>query len=110
MMGSGMLDQQWQCLYRAGNSLEAHSIKGLLESMGVDVRLTGEALAAAAGELPMSVVEVQLWVTDNQRQQALTVIDGYLRTDYRDWYCDHCGEVNQGQFELCWQCQQDRDE
>ena len=105
-----MANQQWQCVYSAGNSLEAHSLKGLLENTGISVRLTGEALAAAAGELPMSVVEVQLWVTGMQRQQALVVIDGYLRNDYRDWYCGCCGEVNQGQFELCWQCQQDRDE
>ncbi|CEO37807.1 putative signal transducing protein [Photobacterium kishitanii] len=105
-----MTELQWQSVYRASNSLEAHSLKGLLENMGISVRLTGEALAAAAGELPMSVVEVQLWVTELQRQQALVIIDGYLRNDYRDWYCSHCGELNQGQFELCWQCQQDRDE
>ncbi|OBU09450.1 hypothetical protein AYY19_10090 [Photobacterium aquimaris] len=102
-----MTDQQWQCLYGASNSLEAHSVKGLLENMGISVRLTGEALAAAAGELPMGVVEVQLWVTATQRQQALAIIESYLRNDYRDWYCRHCGELNQGQFELCWQCQHD---
>ncbi|MCD9526265.1 putative signal transducing protein [Photobacterium carnosum] len=105
-----MANQQWQCVYSAGNSLEAHSLKGLLENTGISVRLTGEALAAAAGELPMSVIEVQLWVTVSQWQQALVVIEGYLRNDYYDWYCKHCGEVNQGQFELCWQCQHDREE
>lgn len=105
-----MTDQQWQCVYRASNSLEAYSLKGLLENMGISVRLMGEALAAAAGELPMSVVEVQLWVTGRQRQQALVIIDSYLRNDYCDWYCGHCGEINQGQFELCWQCLRDKDE
>ncbi|MEC6797590.1 DUF2007 domain-containing protein [Photobacterium sp. S4TG1] len=105
-----MTDQQWQCVYSAGNSLEAYSLKGLLENTGISVRLTGEALAAAAGELPMSVVEVQLWVIGSQWQQALVVIGNYLRNDYLDWYCGHCGEVNQGQFELCWHCQHDRDE
>ncbi|WP_456291275.1 DUF7577 domain-containing protein [Photobacterium carnosum] len=35
---------------------------------------------------------------------------GYLRNDYHDWHCKHCGEVNQGQFELCWQCQHDKEE
>ena len=104
-----MGDQQWQCAYRASNGLEAHSLKGLLENTGISVRLTGEALASAAGELPMNVIEVQLWVTMSQWQQALAVIHDYLRNDYHDWYCTHCGEVNQGQFELCWQCQQDRD-
>lgn len=102
-----MNDQQWQTVYSASNSLEAYSVKGLLENTGIAVRLTGEALAAAIGELPANVMEVQLWVAPHQWQKAKELVMDYLSNDYQDWCCQHCGEMNQGQFELCWRCQHD---
>ena len=104
------MSKQWQCIYSACNSLEAHSVKGLLESKGVNARLTGEALGAAMGELPANVVEVKVWVEQWQWQRAQGIVSDYQRTDYYDWHCSQCGEVNQGQFELCWNCQCDRDQ
>ncbi|MGF1699809.1 DUF2007 domain-containing protein [Photobacterium makurazakiensis] len=104
-----MSSDKWYQVYKAINALEAHCVKGMLESEGVDVQLRGEGLSAAAGELPMEVVEVTLWVDSAQYVQAQNLISNYEKTDYPQWYCHQCGELNEGQFELCWQCGQVHD-
>ena len=52
----------WINLYRASHSLEAHALKGALEVEGVPVRLNGEALSGALGELPVDLLQVTLMV------------------------------------------------
>lgn len=52
----------WIQVYSASNSLEAHSLKGMLESEGIRVMLKGESLSSATGELPADVLAVTLWV------------------------------------------------
>ncbi|KDM92359.1 DUF2007 domain-containing protein [Photobacterium galatheae] len=98
----------WQSIYRAGNSLEAHTLKGLLEHAGLRVRLTGENLGSAAGELPADVVEVMLWVPAEETAQAQQLIASYEKGNLQGWRCRGCGELNEGPFDWCWQCGADR--
>ncbi|UTM57426.1 DUF2007 domain-containing protein [Photobacterium sp. CCB-ST2H9] len=100
----------WQSVYRAGNSLEAHTLKGLLEHAGLRVRLTGENLSSAAGELPADVVEVMLWVPEDESIRARELLAGYEKGSQKKWQCPDCGELNEGQFDWCWQCGTDRPE
>ncbi|MEL6114717.1 DUF2007 domain-containing protein [Photobacterium sp. SP02] len=100
----------WQQIYRAGNSLEAHTLKGLLEHAGLAVRLTGENLGAAAGELPADVVQVTVWVSAQDAFQARQLLAGYEKGNQRRWRCVSCGEENEGQFDWCWQCGTDKPE
>ncbi|WP_051902562.1 DUF7577 domain-containing protein [Photobacterium sanctipauli] len=76
----------------------------MLESEGIEVRLSGEGLGAAAGELPADVVEVTLWVAPAQLAVAKSFIEHYQTADRPEWHCQQCGEMNEGQFEICWQC------
>ncbi|MDX1302718.1 putative signal transducing protein [Photobacterium sp.] len=99
---------QWVKVYSAANNLEAHTLKGMLEGSHIAVRLSGENLGAAAGELPANVVEVGLWVSVEQVLPARRQLEDYEQAEYTQWMCQQCREVNEGQFELCWQCGQDK--
>lgn len=68
---------QWINLYRASHSLEAHALKGALEVEGVRVRLSGEGLSGALGELPVDLLQVTLMVNERDRQRAGRIIERY---------------------------------
>lgn len=94
----------WIKVYDAANNLEAHSIKGMLESEHIEVQLRGESLASAAGELPADVLQVGIWVREEQASSARRRVEQYENAVYCDWQCPCCAEQNEGQFEICWQC------
>lgn len=52
----------WVAIYRAANAIEAHLIRGLLEADAIPVRLSGELLIGAIGELPADVAQVEVLV------------------------------------------------
>ncbi|SHH34097.1 putative signal transducing protein [Ferrimonas marina] len=90
-------------LYRAGNLMEANAIKGALEQDGILVRLLGEALGGAAGELPIDSQEIRLLVQRCHLDRAGAVLRRYQQ-NLAPWYCSDCGEQNDGHFEVCWRC------
>ncbi len=90
-------------LYRAANMIEAHAVKGYLEQHGILVRVLGEALGGAAGELPVDSQEVRLLVERCQQSRARTLLNRYQQ-ELAPWQCDACGEQNDGHFEVCWRC------
>ncbi|WP_064606335.1 putative signal transducing protein [Photobacterium sp. J15] len=102
------MNEPWVKVYNAANNLEAHSLKGMLENENIAVQLSGESLGSAAGELPADVVQVGIWVCENQVAAARVLIERYENADYPDWRCPNCGEQNEGQFEICWQCGHDK--
>lgn len=98
---------RWSVIYQAENTLEAHMIKGLLESEGIDVRLQGESLFSGMGELPAEVIEVAVMVPDTRQDEARNLLDKYANSAARSWFCSSCGELNEGCFEICWHCQRE---
>ena len=86
-----------------GNLLQAHTWKGLLESAGMQVELRGEALVGGVGELPLDMQMVELWVAREHVSEAQGLLSR-LEVDLPQWQCVQCHEVNEGSFELCWQC------
>ncbi|MFD2177151.1 DUF2007 domain-containing protein [Veronia pacifica] len=99
---------KWLEIYKAANSLEAHSLKGMLEAIGIKATLKGESLSSAAGELPADVVAVTLWVQANNEVRAREALADYENQHLSSWICKQCGEENAGSFELCWQCSTER--
>ena len=98
---------EWISIYQAANSLEAHMLKGALEVAGIEVRLKGEALAGALGELPANAIEVTLLVRPRDIEPARLILARYKQDERPAWYCSQCGEHNAGSFEVCWQCGHD---
>ena len=67
----------WVSIYRAANSIEAHLIRGLLEAEGIPVRLSGEPLAGAIGELPTDVAQVEVLVPRGFSVRARGFVQAY---------------------------------
>lgn len=96
-------------LVAGGNLLQAHMWKGLLEACGIPVELRGEALLGGIGELPTDMQNVQLWVCESQYAAAQVQLSA-LNVESPQWQCVQCHEMNEGSFELCWQCSAERSE
>ncbi|MGF1730769.1 DUF2007 domain-containing protein [Photobacterium kasasachensis] len=102
------MGKPWVKVYDAANNLEAYSLKGMLESEHIEVQLSGECLSSATGELPTDVLQVGIWVREEQVPLARQQLAQYEHTAASCWNCPQCAEHNEGQFEICWQCGCDR--
>ena len=102
-------------LYTARDSLEAHFLRNLLEAQGIHSTVLGDALGAARGELPMTQETLPaVWVNSEDVERAQDLVEEYENrgapADEDDlervgWTCPNCGEVIEGQFGMCWNCQ-----
>jgi hypothetical protein len=99
-------------VYLAADPLEAHLVKGLLESAGIEAAVGGEALFAVRGAVPMTTETLpSVWVVQEDTvARARELIDEYKQgrqpggDDARPWRCASCGEQQESQFTNCWQC------
>ncbi len=57
-------------IYRAENAIQAHLIKAILEDEEIPVEIKGESLNSALGELPVTVIEVEVLVPPEHRERA----------------------------------------
>lgn len=59
-------------VYTAQNSIDAHLVRGLLESRGIDAVVTGDYLQGGIGELPaFGLVEVRVAAEDEGRARGI---------------------------------------
>ncbi len=94
------------------NPADAHLIKGLLEAEGIEVKVLGEFLWGARGEIPVSYdTAPTIWlINDNDYDRAKELLEEYWRTrnnnieNEKDWICSKCGESNEALFTECWNC------
>ena len=63
------------------NSLEAHVIKGLLESEGIASNIQGEFLQGAMGELPANGL-IRVVVDEDDYEQASDVINNWREAKF----------------------------
>ena len=108
------MSQAFKRVYRAANRTEGYLLKGLLEQHGISVRLLGENLSSAMGELPADVIEVELQVPPGFEKLARELIADYERQDTgaasSAWQCANCGEESPASFAVCWNCSKPRPE
>lgn len=98
-------------LYQAKDRIEAQLLKDYLASYHIQTVVQGEYLSGATGELPAMQFPV-LWVLeDRDLARANQLIDHFLalESEADPWECPTCGEVNEGQFHLCWNCTRIKD-
>ena len=76
-------------VFQAHDVIEAHLIKGLLESQGLTALVRGEAVAGLAGEVHAS-------------GPAKSVAAG------AGWRCPKCAQDIEPQFTACWACGTER--
>jgi hypothetical protein len=96
-------------VHAARHAMDAHAVRGFLESQGIEAIVRGEFLTGGWGELPVDVCSV--WITNDaqyERANALLVsfLNGDLARELRaeNWRCPKCGEQLEGQFTVCWSC------
>jgi hypothetical protein len=94
-------------IYTAQNLPEAYLVRDLLTRSGVAAHVFNEHAMAVMGELALGSAYPQVWIAqEHQEQHARLVIADYenrpaLTTTKK---CLGCGELNPGEFEICWNC------
>lgn len=96
--------------YRAANLLEAHMLRDLLEQAGIKTHVFNENAQGGVGEIPFTHTYPELWLEDeHQLDRARQIIMDFESpaTETSSRQCGHCGELNPGGFQLCWNCGHD---
>jgi hypothetical protein len=83
--------------------------KNLLVSEGIPAFLRNEHFGSIMGEVPFQEVWPELWVeNDLDYDRARQLIDAAKIAEESPsaaWRCGKCGEENEGQFSVCWNCE-----
>jgi hypothetical protein len=96
-------------IHAARHAVEAHLVRGYLDSHGIAAEVRGEYLTSGWGELPVDVCSV--WILDEAQYEAANALvtallkgtqSGASRAEH--WSCQACGEKLEGQFTACWAC------
>jgi len=99
-------------VYSAEHPTEAHIVKGILESGGIEAVVKGDILFSARGEIPITPETApSVWIVEESRYyEALRIIKQYEQaisgkcTSGKKWTCPSCRERLEGQFTHCWNC------
>jgi len=82
--------------------------KNILTSEGIEAFIRNEHLGSIVGEMPFQEVWPELWVrNDLDYDRALQLIDSRTvleESSGAGWHCAACGEDNEAQFAVCWNC------
>ena len=101
-------------LYTAQGVGDAHVMRGLLESAGINAVIRGDGVVPLQGGNLMLNIEVRpsVWVLeDNKYSQAREIVSDCVARQDEDpvqsvatWSCSCCGERLEQQFSECWNC------
>ena len=96
--------------YTADNIAEAGLMRSFLEQHDIPATLRNEHTSAVIGDLPFVNSYPEIWVDDELYAQAAALLKELQQTNNNaeQWRCSKCQESNPGNFELCWQCSQER--
>jgi len=84
-----------------------YPIKHMLELNEIECEIRNEKLSAVGGGIPPIECWVELWVPEEQHDQAKQFVDEALAKEENggeSWVCAKCGEESEGQFTECWKC------
>ena len=97
-------------IYTHPNLLIVGAMRNALDELGMETEIRNDILGGAAGEIAPGETWIELWiVNDEQAPAAMRRIQEIEhQPDEEEWNCHHCKEPNPATFELCWQCQTQR--
>jgi hypothetical protein len=91
-------------LYLAADPLEARILRDYLAGQGIAVRIDGEHLWSARGELPIEYPRLYLLDPADAAHARKLLTEYECRAhNGSTWVCG-CGESVPAHFELCWNC------
>jgi hypothetical protein len=93
-------------LTSAESLITINHFKNLLAAEGIETQIRNQHLGSIMGEVPFFETWPQLWVVnDLDFDRAVQLIDAAnVESPTEPWKCPDCGEVNEGQFSICWRC------
>jgi hypothetical protein len=98
-------------IYTAKNPIDAHLLKGVLETQDIQTEVKGDFMWSFLGELPVSPDFLpNVWViNDEDYEKAMEIVSDFeskemSSPEVEEWKCAKCNEINEGQFTECWQC------
>lgn len=99
-------------VYSAEHPTEAHIVKGILESAGIEAVVKGDILFSARGEIPITPETApSVWILEESRyNDARRLVRRYEQANSGNlssgdmWTCMSCAEKLEGQFTHCWKC------
>jgi len=97
-------------IYTHENRFIVNNMKNIVENARIDTLFKNEYIAGAAGDLAPLDTWLELWVeNDEDYEKAIELIkDVNSKSISDDWVCPNCNETNSAAFELCWNCQHDK--
>lgn len=96
-------------IYTHESQIIVENARNCLRMTGIEPVLKNEFSAGGMGELAPMETWPELWVSDDDFTQAKDVIDQLMsETTGNVWVCAQCGEENEPSFDVCWQCQCER--
>ncbi len=95
-------------VYSSPHLFLVNHYRNIVESYGIPCVVKNSFLSGAAGELPPTEVWPILCVEDEtDYDRAKQIVDeelNRLENAGKQWVCQKCGELIDGQFTDCWKC------
>lgn len=94
-------------LYRAKGQYDAYLLRSLLQASQIRSEIKGENLAWLLGAIPVKDTRMSLWVHERDLPEAQKVLQKFSGPTlvHPAWVCAECGESNEANFDLCWNCE-----
>lgn len=93
------------------NAMIVHGVKNLLELNEIDCFLKNEHASTSGANLGLGNLAIELWIHDaSLKDRALALIEETKTqvSNAEPWICEKCKQDNEGNFDLCWNCQSSR--
>ena len=99
-------------VYTASGPAQAHLVKDLLEMEGVEAIVQGEGVFSAMGGVPFTYPSV--WIANDEdlelAEQIVADFEESEKMQRTRWRCPICGEEQDKEFDVCWNCGAERPE
>tara|TARA_R110000744_G_scaffold55666_9_gene117601 strand:+ start:9478 stop:9789 length:312 start_codon:yes stop_codon:yes gene_type:complete len=96
-------------IYTNNDRFMVWQVKQLLDEHKIPCFIKNEFASGAMGELSPLDCQPEVWLNDASWQaRAETLIEQMQEHTAIEWVCSGCGETNGGNFEVCWQCGQEK--
>jgi len=98
-----------ELVYSNDQLLMVNHVKNLLLGANIESQIKNEFLAGGAGDLSPFDTWPELWVDNKDSAQAKAIINQMSDDSAIVWTCLTCNEENPVAFDLCWQCETNRE-
>jgi hypothetical protein len=94
-------------VWSGGSLPDTTHFKNVLEHEGIACLIKNCELGGGVGDLPVFDAAPELWILDDDHEaRAVRLLRDSSRPAVHGalWRCARCGEDNEAQFAVCWNC------